>query len=755
MWRARQLILLAILVIVLAVVAVYYLQKAVLARRAPQRPTPIASNLNASAEDWVWSKTEDGRPVVEVRARTFEQVREPAVFNLEGVELRLYEKDGKTYDLVKSARAQFDQSQNVLFSEGEVEITMGIPVEDQTNGRLLVIRSSGVRFDTKTGKAETERPAAFVFDRGEGQSVGASYDPGSRELWMRGHVQLFWHSDGPGNKEMKVEAGELVYKEAESKVYLSPWSRLTRGEMLLEAANSMVTLENGAIRMVDAQDARGHDKYPSRQIEYAASQLHMDFADDMRIAKISGSGFTRLVSRTSGAATTVTSERLDLLFDPAGEESILTAAHANGKAVATSQPVPRPNVPTPDTRILRAEAIELTMRPGGQEMEKLATHTPGTIEFVPNREGQPRRNMDADRMTIHYGPDNQVQSFRAVNVATRTERPQRKPAPKQSAMSPALTWSKDLAAEFDPATSQIKKLEQWGDFRYQEGAQQATANHAALAYPDNIIVLSGAARVWDPSGSTSGAKILLNQQTNDFAAEGNVSSTRLPEKKRAESAVLAANDTMQAKAERMSSAKNNQTIVYEGKAVLWQGANRLEADRIEIDRESDRLLARGNVVSRFVDQSGDKSGNGKHTAPPVPVFTLVQASEMAYSDKEKLAHYTGGVTLRRPNMEVKAGEIRAFLKEEKGGGSSLDYALADKNVRIFQQAPGRTRTGTGEHAEYYVDEGKVILEGGTPLLVDSIRGSTTGEKLIYFSGDDRLLVNGAERQPVKSILRRK
>jgi len=348
-----------------------------------------------------------------------------------------------------------------------------------------------------------------------------------------------------------------------------------------------------------------------------------------------------------------------------------------------------------------------------------------------------------------------VQSFRAVNVATRTERPQPKPAPKQSAVSPSLTWSKDLAAEFDPATSQIRKLEQWGDFRYQEGAQQATANHAALAYPDNIIVLSGAARVWDPSGSTSGAKILLNQQTNDFAAEGDVSSTRLPEKKRAESAVLTATGTIQAKAGRMSSAKNNQTIIYEGKAVLWQGANRLEADRIEIDRESSRLYARGNVVSRFVDQPGGKTGKDEHTAPPVPVFTLVRASELAYSDQEKLAHYTGGVILRRPNMEVKAGEIRAFLKEEKGGGSSLEYALADTNVRIFQQATGRTRTGTGEHAEYYVDEGKVILEGGTPLLVDSIRGSTTGEKLIYFSGDDRLLVNGAARQPVKSILRRK
>ena len=55
----------------------------------------------------------------------------------------------------------------------------------------------------------------------------------------------------------------------------------------------------------------------------------------------------------------------------------------------------------------------------------------------------------------------------------------------------------------------------------------------------------------------------------------------------------------------------------------------------------------------------------------------------------------------------------------------------------------RTRTGTSEHAEYYADDGKVILKGGEPLLVDSLKGQTDARKqLTWFANDDRLIVDG-------------
>ena len=49
--------------------------------------------------------------------------------------------------------------------------------------------------------------------------------------------------------------------------------------------------------------------------------------------------------------------------------------------------------------------------------------------------------------------------------------------------------------------------------------------------------------------------------------------------------MLAADEPMQAKAEKMTTADNNLQIHYEGNAVAWQGGNRVEAERIDFDRD--------------------------------------------------------------------------------------------------------------------------------------------------------------------------
>ncbi len=108
---------------------------------------------------------------------------------LTGVELHIFNKDGKKYDQVKSASAEFNEKGNELYSDGEVEITMDVPADKPENeppsGRLMSINTSGVHFDSKTGRANTDRPASFAFDRGDGKCVGAEYDPNTRELHMK------------------------------------------------------------------------------------------------------------------------------------------------------------------------------------------------------------------------------------------------------------------------------------------------------------------------------------------------------------------------------------------------------------------------------------------------------------------------------------------------------------------------------------------------------------------------------------------
>ena len=41
--------------------------------------------------------------------------------------------------------------------------------------------------------------------------------------------------------------------------------------------------------------------------------------------------------------------------------------------------------------------------------------------------------------------------------------------------------------------------------------------------------------------------------------------------------------------------------------MLWQGANRLEADTVEIDRDNNNLKAHGHVVSQLLDKKKDDS----------------------------------------------------------------------------------------------------------------------------------------------------
>jgi lipopolysaccharide export system protein LptA len=163
------------------------------------------------------------------------------------------------------------------------------------------------------------------------------------------------------------------------------------------------------------------------------------------------------------------------------------------------------------------------------------------------------------------------------------------------------------------------------------------------------------------------------------------------------------------------------------------------------------------------DKDKDQKKDGKATAKtkpapkaggPSPVFTVVHAPHLVYTEETRIAVYSGGVLLQRPDMKVTGKEIKAFLNDADAD-SSLNKTVADGGVKIVSTAKLKVRTGTSEHSEYYADEGKVIMSGGTPQLVDSKEGKTQGDQLTWWANDDRLLVNGVPNNPVKSIVRKK
>jgi lipopolysaccharide export system protein LptA len=757
MRHTRWLFLAAIVAIVFVVGAAYVKRRDLLERETPVHPKPLETGVDGSADDWVHTVFKGDQKHFTVRAHNIREMKEPNLMELEGVELQLFHDNGEKSDLIRSATAQFDVVAKTLFSDGEVDIIMGVPAGQPPAGRLLRIHGSGIRFASDTGKATTDRPVTFSFDRGSGSAVGAEYDPSTRELRLQKQVVLDWRGKTADAKPMHVEADQAVYTERDSKVVLFPVSKFTRDTLRMEGGRSDVQLDKGAIRFAKVQMAHGIHDDPGRKVEYAADELNLNFDDGMVIRTIDGRDHAQLISTSDTARTTVNSDRLDMDFETAGKESTLKSAVATGKSVVQATPLPRPGTQPGDTRVLRSDVVRLAMRPGGKEIDHVETDGPGKLEFIPSQPDQPKRSLQGDRIWVTYGQENRIQSVRSVNASTLTERP---PKGSKTTATATRTQSKDILATFDPNTSEMVRLEQTTNFQYEEGDRRARGDKATLDQPKDLMTLDGSARIWDPTGSVNADRIVLNQKSGDYTADGHVSSTRQPDRKGASSAMLSNNEVMQAVADRMISTGDNKHIRYEGHARAWQGANRVDADRIEIDRDRRVMEAHGKVVSQFADKSQENSQDkkSKTKGPSAPVFTVVRASDLVYTEDTRVAVYQGGVVLTRPALTVNSQELQAFLKPADSD-SSLDKALADGAVKIVStSAAGKTtriRTGTSEHAEYYADEQKVILQKGRPLLVDSVKGNTAAQQLTWWANNDRLVGEGGDSKPAEGTIRKK
>lgn len=766
----RYVILAAILGIVAFVGNTYWKHRSTLFRDALAAPGSLAAGTDSAASSWCYTEADGAKETFKICATNMRDLHDPSRVELDGLKLWLYHKDGSEYDLIQSDKGEFDKSTKSLYSDAPADITLGVTADGPQHGRILKIHTSGVHFDKESGHASTDREAQFEFDQGTGSAVGADYDPNSRQLHLLHNAILDWTGKTPDSKPMHIEAAEAYYFERDSKVELVGWSKLSREGLTMDAGAAEVVLDHGEIKRVDTKNGKGVQEQNGREVDFSADHLGLDFGEHMAVRHIEGSPNAMLVSTSASGKTTATGDRMDMEFQVANGESTLQSTVTTGNSVAESVPVAAPGS-SAETRVLRSETIRMKMQPGGKDIASAETDGLATLDFLPLRPDQPKRELKGDKVWIVYGPDNRVQSFRSINATTRTDKPA---TPKQPMPPPAITSSKDILATFDPKTSELASVEQKTDFRYQEGDRQAQADSATLDQKADVMTLLGKARLSDPSGSTNADRIVIDQKSGDFTAEGNVASTRQPDKDGKSSAMLDTDEVLEARAQRMISTGHgpDQKIRYEGKpgapARMWQGSNRVSADRLDIDRKRHVLEAHGNTVSQFVDKGkDDKSKDGKsakaatNSKSGASIYTVVKAPDLVYSDDTRLAVYQGGVELQRPDMRVDSKELRAYLKDADSS-SSLDKAIADGAVKVFSNQPpengkpARRRTSSSEHAEYYADEGKVILEGGKPELVDSAKNEkATGEQLTWWTNDDTFIVKGDKSDPAQSVIRKK
>ncbi len=762
----RWLLLVAIAAIIFGVGVTYQQQKRYNRKNALAAPPPLPDDVSSTTMKghWVTADQKTGCTKYELSSEDERQASDSSHSELRGVELHLFHKsegkcDGK-FDLVRSAAATYFDSEDRLYAEGDVDITLGEPSEGAPPPSLVSITSSGVTFDVGTGKADTERYAKFLFKNGDGHSTGATYDPPSKVLLMKHDVVVDWKPATPHAKPLHIEAPSLEYLENNSEIDLVPTGRVTRDEMVFEGEAPIIRLRaddagNKFIREIDANHANGSDQTPSRKLQYSADQVWVFYNDDHLIERIVVEGNANMTSTAETSETKVSANHVEMFFEEHDKESQLTRVNCTGNAWVASKPLPAPGHQPADSHVLHADNIQMEMRPGGREIRTVSAHPSGTLEFLPSQPASHHRTLQGDEMLITYAAQNRIESFHATNTRTTTD-----PNPEEAKRNRAVstTTSKDFSARFEPQTSQLASMEQTGDFKYQEGDRKAQANKATFDQKQNVMNLDTGATVSDATGITRADHIRLDERTGDFLAEGNVNSTRLPDKnQKSDSAMLSGDSPMSAQARKMESTNRGATAQtpashrtrYEGDVRLWQGANSIRADVVEIDRDKHTLIADGNVVTEAWEQPKDDAK--KKSAA---VLTKVYAPHLVYTDQDRLALYSGGVKLERPDLHLKSKQLHAWMADSKAD-SQLEKAFADGAVEISGARKENAYNGTSDHLEYYTGAQKVILNGGIPQLTRTVSGGkptiVKQPELIYFVNDGKLVGTGAgtDRIPPK------
>jgi lipopolysaccharide export system protein LptA len=792
--RARWLLLLAILLLSVAVAAIFLLRREDLSRHRPKPSQPLPANTSATADMWEWEVRKNDVQV-RMRARSFRQIHEPSTVLLSGMQMEIRNTAAGTYDLINSAEANFDTGGGQLYADGAVEIRLRLPISGEAPAKKMIIHSSGVHYDSKSQRAWTERHATIEFDGGEGEGEGASYDPGVHTIELNSAVKMHWTGKG-GGAPMDLNASHAIYHEQDQRVELRAPVKLKRGTLSVDGGDTLVELAEGKIETVETSPAQGVDELPTRRVDFSAQRMKMWFDDADLIHRIEGVDSARVVSKDANGETVMTGSRLDLDFVAVRRESQLSHAVATGQGRVESHPAPRARSADKDAgkdqgkdggrdkapsqsgpKVLTSEKLELNMKPGGQEIDQARTLAPGRLEFLPVKPGDRTRQLDAERMTVWYGPQNIMRDFRATKAATKTEtpaRPVRGGQPKPPTIT--LTRSRELEAQFD-ARGQVTTIDQRGDFEYEEETRRAKSDTAQMDETTGVILLRGQARAWDETGSTDAEEIRIDQKSGTTIAKGRVSSTRLPDHKESKDAksqkdnkgagdggLIAGDLPLMARAAEMTTWDKNQKIRYTGDAVLWQGSTRIQGREIFIDREAQRLEAHGDVVTRVVDSSPSGSPDGSAAAQPgqtqpgqtkqspAPVtprgFSVVSAPEFTYDGKIKQGFYRENAHLERTGLDVRSRYLKTFFEEvpKRGGGTEtqLEHLEADGAVDILQKPPGHVRRGRGEHAEYYLGEERMVLSGGQPEVTDPQRGTTRGPKITWYSREDRMLVETLE-----------
>ncbi|MGC1620967.1 MAG: LPS export ABC transporter periplasmic protein LptC [Candidatus Acidiferrum sp.] len=758
-WSAAVALLLACLT------AGVYLKRGwqrIIDRRKAPPPAPL--NVEKQSSGLAFSKMDGPRKIFTVQASKSTDFKDMEASLLENVRVTIFGETSQRHDVIQTQSCQAAKGNGGITCSGEVQIDLESAADADRAAKdpkmlpqIVHIVTRSVIFDRSSGAAKTDQPVTFTFPSGSGEAVGAEYNSQEGMLHLLRKVKLKLRSaakeesrntlaDAGLSEEVTVTGSSLDFGRDEKTIHIrgpaeadSRTVRLTAGELTLEMDAAF-----RARRLLAIAGANGHAPELTSQrgtdsMLLDADQMTALFAPEGWVTRMDGTGSVRGSRRGNLEQDEFHSDTASLDFWPRlnqAKELNLTGGVFLKTRIAK----------TDDQRILQTGALRMEFSEGkageAGKPTRAETLTAGSMEWT-DVSSQPnaaptRTKLQADKLLLAFGEEGKPKQLDAAgDVQTERDVAGR---PIQTAVA------KGGVAQL-LATGGWSQMDLQGDAKLKEADRNAQADHVTFLRTAQTAILTGHALTRDATTETRAPRIEFTSFSGDIRAVGGVRSTDFsPNGDVVHFAQVPANissDTLQG---------NSKTgrAVYSGHARLWQGDSVLEADSIELLRDTKILNAAGKVRAVFPQTPSTPPATAPENASKKTVVWHISSGTLSYNDITSSAHLEKNVVVQSPDQRIRAPQMDLYFTRASSNSASSSSASSPKTgPQQISRAVGTGgvivdqggRRATAERGEYTASDGKFVMSGGNPTLYDGSAGTTTGRQLTFFLADDTIIVD--------------
>ena len=784
-------------------------------------PGKLGATVSKEFNGYTYSQSDGKRTIFTLHASKAVQHKDNTV-SLHDVNMVLYGKQGDREDHISGDDFEYDTKNEIVRCAGIVHIDLQAPQAQGANtseaakhlagpsaapheesvagGRVIHIKTSGLVYIKNLGVAATKEGLEFAFGGFTGHAVGAEYNSDTGHVILQSAVTVSGLDKGRP-VALAASHGEL---DRASEVAVFNNARYSSAGQVAQADLAHIHMRtDGTVERIEGERHVLLEEAGQGSATSDRADVLLDTASKPKSAVLAGS--VHFVDDEPLRQAHSDSDRANLAFNAQGH---LDHAVLVGHVHATERLSNSGNNQQGAQRDLTSDNLDLTLVPtnvplGKQAKQQLsdakASGSAHMTSVSPDSKssGMNTAKLSGDTLTAHFVSRNGTSELATMHGEGHTVVEQLA-ATGINQTSSATT----LDADFQPLAKgkgavELATAVQQGDVRITRTlpakktasvssnaaslnpqVQHATAAKATYDGATDRLTLTGNVQMNDDTSTVSASRIVMEQDTGNATADGNVKVSYSQSSSSEPIHVLATRADLNHDANR-ATFYGSTTDAGASLARMWQagtagkGGSQIESPVLVFEQDQKRLTARaasaaisGTVHAVLVNTPSSSSAPKATTKSPSNGVSRITSSLLVYSDIDRKAEFTGGVRLLDASGEMHAQQATVFLTPATTGkadasakaakqsttpasglnglfGGSVERIVATQHIDITQ--PGRK--ATGERLVYTASDQMFVLTGSAaapPKVVDAVQGTTTGASLRFHSGDDSVVVSGSD-----------